>query len=364
MLRNKLLGLAAWLAVPATFSLAAFSLPATAWAEENPKVVRIAAVVYNIAGKTTYLNGAAVLKEGGLEKTLLDKGIKIEWVPASHSAVGPIINEGFASGKIDFASYGDLPPVILNASRPTVQLVSPWGRSGNSYLVVPAKSKATSIEDLKGKRIALHRGRPWEIAFANLVESKGLSFKDFKIVNVNPQVGAAALASGTVDGFFGLNDAHILEQRKVGRIIWSTKSAPPDWKLMGGLWASNDFIKKYPELTQTIVTAYVKTSYWTSQAANKDEYIREYATNALPEDVIRKDYDNDIVAWKDRWSPLYDDALLTHYKRVTSYAKQSGLVRNDVDLQQLLNPRFVEHALKELKLEHYWESKQVQANAK
>lgn len=78
MLRNKLLGLAAWLAVPATFSLAAFSLPATAWAEENPKVVRIAAVVYNIAGKTTYLNGAAVLKEGGLEKTLLDKGIKIE----------------------------------------------------------------------------------------------------------------------------------------------------------------------------------------------------------------------------------------------------------------------------------------------
>ena len=269
MLRNKLLGLAlsAWLAVPTALSIGILS--SSAWAEDTPKVVRIAAVVYNIAGKTTYLNGAAVLKEGGLEKTLLDKGVKIEWVPASHSAVGPIINEGFASGKIDFASYGDLPPVILNASRPTVQLVSPWGRSGNSYLVVPAKSKAASIEDLKGKRIALHRGRPWEIAFANLVESKGLSFKDFKIVNVNPQVGAAALASGTVDGFFGLNDAHILEQRKVGRIIWSTKSAPPDWKLMGGLWASNDFIKKYPELTQTIVTAYVKTSYWTSQAANK-----------------------------------------------------------------------------------------------
>ncbi len=351
MLHKKIyhLALAAMVALPAS----------VVFAEETPKVVRIAAVVYNIAGKTTYLNGAAVLTEGGLEETLAKKGVKIEWVPASHSAVGPIINEGFASGKIDFASYGDLPPVILNASRPTVQLVSPWGRSGNSYLVVPAKSKASSIEDLKGKRIALHRGRPWEVAFANLIESKGLSFKDFKIVNVNPQVGAAALASGTVDGFFGLNDAHILEQRKVGRIIWSTKNAPPDWKLMGGLWASNDFVKKYPELTQTIVTAYVKTNYWTSQDANKDKYIKTYATNALPEEVVRKDYDNDIVAWKDRWSPLYDDALRTHYQRVASYARQSGLVRNEVKLDQLLNPKFVEHALKELNLEHYWQSQQI-----
>ncbi|MCB5187353.1 ABC transporter substrate-binding protein [Methylobacillus caricis] len=336
-------------------------LAGQAFAEELPKVVRIAAVVYNIAGKTTYLNGQAVLTEGGLEQTLKDKGVRIEWVPASHSAVGPIINEGFASGKVDFASYGDLPPIILNASKPTVQLVAPWGRTGNSYLVVPAKSTARNLEDLKGKRIALHRGRPWEIAFANLVESKGLSFKDFKIVNVNPQVGAAALASGTVDGFFGLNDAHILEDRKVGRIIWSTKNSPPDWKLMGGLWASNDFIKKYPELTQTIVTAYVKTNYWIAQEQNKDKYIKEYGTNALPESVVRRDYDNDIVAWKDRWSPLYDQALHEHYRRATSYAKDSGLVRTQVSLDQLLTPRFVDHALKQLNIEHYWQGAEIQA---
>ncbi|MCB5184409.1 ABC transporter substrate-binding protein [Methylobacillus gramineus] len=334
------------------------------FAEDLPKVVRIAAVVYNIAGKTTYLNGQVVLTEGGLEQTLKDKGVRIEWVPASHSAVGPIINEGFASGKVDFASYGDLPPIILNASKPAVQLVAPWGRSGNSYLVVPIKSTAASLEDLKGKRIALHRGRPWEIAFANLVESKGLSFKDFKIVNVNPQVGASALASGSVDAFFGLNDAHLLEDRKVGRIIWSTKNSPPDWKLMGGLWASNDFVKRYPELTQVIVTAYVKSNYWTSQDKNKDKYIKQYGTNALPESVVRRDYDNDIVSWKDRWSPMYDQALYEHYRRAISYAREASLIRSEVNIDQLLNPHFVEQALKQLDLEHYWQGSALKAERK
>ena len=329
-------------------------LPSQSFAEELPKSVRIAAVAYNIAGKTTFMNGALLVKEGGLQEALEKKGIKLEWVPAAHSAVGPIINEGFANGTIDFAAYGDLPPIILNASRPTVQLVAPWGRNGNSYLVVPTASGAKSILDLKGKRIALHRGRPWEISFANLVESQGLTLKDFKIVNVNPQVGAAALASGSVDAYFSLNDAYNLVDKKVGKIIWSTKNAPPDWKLMGGLWASNAFVQKYPELTQLIVTSYIKVNYWTAQDKNKEQYIKEYAAQVQPESVIRRDYEEDSVAWKDRWSPLYDQALTEHYRRSVSYARKSGLIQNDVDLKQLLNPKFADQALKDLKLESFW----------
>ncbi len=330
-----------------------------ALAEDFPKVVRIASVAYNIAGKTVYMGSAALIAEGGLEDVLKSKGVKLEWVPAAHAAVGPIINEGFANGTIDFAAYGDLPPIILNASRPTVQLVAPWGRSGNSYLTVPINSTAKSIHDLKGKRIALHRGRPWEIAFANLLESEGLTFKDFKVVNLNPQVGSAAVASGSVDGYFGLNDAYNLVDKKVGKIIWSTKNAPADWKLMGGLWASNAFVQKYPELTQLIVTAYIKANHWTAQEENRDQYIREYAAQVLPESVVRRDYEDDSVAWKDRWSPLYDQVLITHYRRAASYAKQSGLVRKEVDVNQLLNPKFTNHALKELKLEDYWEAPSV-----
>jgi len=325
-------------------------------AEKFPPVVRIATVAFNINGKNIYLGSSALVTEAGLEKELNEHGVKLEWVPASTSMVGPIINEGFANKSIDFAAYGDLPPIILNGSKPRVQLVAPWGRNGNSYLVVPANSTAKNIKDLKGKRIAIHRGRPWEIPFGHLLEENGLSFADFKIVNVNPQVGAAALASGSVDAFFSLNDAYSLEDKKVGKIIWSTKNSPPDWKLMGGLWGRNEFVLQYPALTQLIVNSYVKASHWTAQDVNRETYLKKYASQAQPESIVRRDYENDSVAWKDRWSPLYDTALIEHYRRAIIYAKKSGLIRNEIDINKLLNPIFVKQALKDLKLESYWSS--------
>lgn len=328
-------------------------------ADNTPKVVRIATVAYNLNGKTRFIGNTELVTETGLEAELAKRGVKVEWVPASTAMVGPIINEAFANKTIDFASYGDLPPVILNGSKPRVQLVAPWGRSSNSYLVVSAKSTAKTINDLKGKRIALHRGRPWEVAFSNLVQKNGLKLSDFKIVNVNPQVGAAALASGSVDAFYSLSDAYNLVDKGVGKIIWSTKNAPPDWKLMGGLWARNDFVKQYPELTQAIVTSYIKANHWAAQEANKETYLKNYANVVQSESVVRREYEDDNVSWRERWSPLYDKALVEHYRQVTSYARESGLIRNDVDIQQLLNPTFVDKALKDLKLETFWAPSQL-----
>ncbi|MCB5184408.1 ABC transporter substrate-binding protein [Methylobacillus gramineus] len=342
---KKILGMTAGL-------LIAFSTALQA--QEELKVVRIASVATNVAGKTVYTGSAALVVNGPFSEELRKQGIKVEWVPAAISAVGPVINEGFASGKIDFGIYGDLPPIILNSNKPVVQLVAPWGTTANSYLVVPKGSTAKTIKDLKGKRIALHRGRPWEIAFANLLEANGLTFKDFKIVNVNPQVGAAALASGTVDGFFSLFDSYILEDRGVGKIIWSTKNAPIDWKLMGGVWARNDFVQKNSEVTQAIVTAYLRRVHWVAQEQNKETYIRDYSNKIYPESVNRREYEQDNVSWKQRWSPLYDAALKEHYRRVIDYAKVSGLTRGTADINQLLNPVFVSHSLKELKLESFW----------
>ena len=83
-------------------------------------------------------------------------------VPVSTAAVGTLVNEAFTNGSIDFAGYGDLPSVVVNASGTHTRLIVPGGVGSNTYLVVPAGSTAKSIVDLKGKRIALNRGRPWK----------------------------------------------------------------------------------------------------------------------------------------------------------------------------------------------------------
>ncbi|MEF1435385.1 hypothetical protein QWU86_11185, partial [Neisseria gonorrhoeae] len=105
--------------------------------------------------------------------------------------------------------------------------------------------------------------------------------------------------------------------KQVGKIIWSTKEAPDAWKMRAELWASDDFVRQYPDVTQLVATAYVRAAYWISQAQNRDVFIKILSASGQPENVVRREY---------------------------------------VDVNSLLAPQFVNNALKELKLEHYWDA--------
>ena len=167
--------------------LPAALLTAQAQAAE-PQTVRIATVAYANAGKTIFNGPSYVMdRDKWLEQQLAQRNIKLQWVPAATASVGTFVNEEFANRRIDFAFYGDLPSIIANASGVSTQLIVPGGSGNNVYLVVPPGSSAKSIADLKGKRIALHRGRPWELSFAKLLDANQLRFDDFRIFNLNPR---------------------------------------------------------------------------------------------------------------------------------------------------------------------------------
>jgi sulfonate transport system substrate-binding protein len=341
-----------------------FGLLTDAQAADSAKEVRIATVAYNVNGKVGFNGSAAIVeKQGWLKGELAKQGVKLTWVPVTAQSVGVTVNEAFANKSIDFAGYGDLPSVILNSGGVETRIVVPGGRGNNVYLVVSPNSTAKSLVDLKGKRIALHRGRPWEITFARYVESNGLKFSDFKISNLNPGAGAAALAAGNVDAFVTLSDAYQLEDKKVGKIIWSTKASAQDWKMRAELWGAKGFIAQNPAITQAVATAYIKAAHWTSQQANFDEYLKVANQNGQPEDVFRREYADDSVAWKSRWSPLFDDLVLDHYANVAQYSRKANLIRKDLNTSQLFEPRFLNAALKVLKLEGYWQPRKTAAKA-
>lgn len=315
-----------------------------------------------ISGVVTYVNGKiqlssldyAVEKEGWLRDELSKRGVKLEWYPVSGAATGPLTNEAFANHIIQFASYGDLPSIILNSNGAgeTTQLLVPTSPE-DVYLLVPKDSTAKSIDDLKGKRIAIHKGRPWELSLLRLLDSKGLTYSDFQIYNIDPQAGAAALASNGIDGLCTLS-AYGLEDKGFAKIIWSTKEAPHDWKVGIGIWGATDFIKQQPELTQLVVTAYVKAALWASQDANKDELIKARTVTGASESQIRRSYDDPSLSWHDRWSPLFTDEVYNHYKVDIGYSFDKKITRRSIDVNELLNPSFVNQALTDLKLQAYW----------
>ncbi len=341
---------------PVSLLLALFaSLSSLAAEPLKLKTVRIATVVFSNAGKVTF-NGPTYLmdKDPWLKQELAKRGVELEWVPAATASVGTFINEEFANKRIDFAFYGDLPTIILNSSGVSTKLLAAGGIGNNVYLVVPPDSTAKSIDDLKGKRIALHRGRPWELSFAKLLDSRHLGFDDFRIFNLNPQAGAAALSAGRVDGFFTLSDAFLLEDKKVGKIIWSSKQAPADWRMRAELFGASDFVAQQPQVTQMIVTAYLKALKWASEEQNKAEYIKLQAQSGQPESVLLREVEGE--SWKDHFSPLIDGNLRQHYQDGIAYSLKAKLIRNDIKVDDLLDARFVEQGLKDLNLSDEWKA--------
>lgn len=324
-------------------------------AAESTKL-RIAVVANSTSGTPTFVGPPLrLVDDPEFREALRQRNVELEWVPVTTAAVATLTNEAFTNKRIDFAFYGDLPSVILNASGIRTRLVVPGNLGTNTYLAVPVGSSATTLRDLKGKRIALHRGRPWEVSFAKLLESNGLRFQDFRIVNLNPQASAAALASGSVDAFFTLDDAYVLEEKGIAKVIWSSHEAPHDWKMRAELWGSEEFIQRNPELTQLLATATVRAMHWISRDENRDEYIRQQARFGLPETVIRRDADANQVTWKDYWAPLFTASLKKHYQQVVEHAYQNKLIRKPVDASALFaSPDFVNNALTELGLRQYW----------
>jgi sulfonate transport system substrate-binding protein len=307
------------------------------------------------SGKPVFTQLAAVItREGWLERELSKRGVRLEWVPIPGASTGPSINEGFANHSIDFASYGDLPSIIANAAGIETELIVPSGRGSDCYLLVPNDSVVRSIRDLKGKRIAVHRGRPWELPLSRLIDSVGLSYEDFTISNLNPEAGAAALAASKVDALFAIQ-GHALVERGVGKIIWSTAEAPPDWKMRAELWASKEFVRQNPELTQVVATAYVRAAYWASRQENFDELIKISARTGVSDSSVRKEYAARDFSLKDRWSPLFDEPVIEHYHRAIAYALDKHIIQKPIEFANAHDTQFVTAALKELDLVSYWQ---------
>ena len=352
-MKRLLTGGMVWLAVALSFAAEAADVPAA---------LRISTFAF-VENGTTSIRGTPlvdrVIEEGWLEAELNKRGVKLEWYPIVGDT-GAVTNEAFASSRIDFANIGDLPSILLNAGGIRTAVVAPSGRGSDMYLLVPNHSTAKSIRDLKGKRISVHRGRPWDLGLRKLIEAEGLQVSDFKITNLDPAAGAAALSAGKVDAHFA-NNGYLLEESGLGKIIWSTKGKPLHFKYRAEVWGTRDFIDRYPELTQLVVTAFIKASHWTSLEQNRAQVIRIATRNGTPEKVVRRSYDDASLSWKDRWNPLVDEVVRAHFRDVTAAARQDKLIAKPLNPDELVEPRFVTAALKALKLEGYWSPWQVSA---
>lgn len=338
---------------------------AAAAAADAPTVVRIGyASTPRIDQADGKLRGnvafAHIAEEGWLQEQLAQRHIDLQWVPIS-GELGPVTNEDFAAHRIDFAQIGDLPSIILNSRGFATRMLVGNGKGSDLYLVVPPDSTARSIRDLKGKRISVQSARPWELGFRKLAQANGLQWSDFKTFNLDPHVSVSALASGKIDAYFGISGP-AFEYNHTGRIIWSTKGTLAGKVRSGELWGTRDFIQNRPDITQLVVTAYVRALQWESQESSRAVVIHEAEVDGTPEQVVLARLDDKTVSWHDHASPLIDDLMIGHYREAARFAFETGVISHPVDAEALFDTRFLRQALADLHLQTAWTPSPAQGN--
>jgi sulfonate transport system substrate-binding protein len=138
----------------------------------------------------------AILKAAGLLDTL---PFKVTWATFTS---GPPMLQAMGTGAVDIGGVGDAPPVFAASGGENIVIVGARKTDfDRDAVVVPKGSPITSIQQLKGKKIAYGSGSSANYNLLTVLGKAGLSTKNVNLVSLQPSQALAAFTSGAVDAW-------------------------------------------------------------------------------------------------------------------------------------------------------------------
>lgn len=194
-------------------------------------------------------NGDLVVKhEGWLEEALPDT--EIEWKLFDS---GGSVNEAVAARSVDIGLAGSS-PVSRGLSQPLPYEV-PWIHDviGEAEALV-VKKDITSIEQLKGKKVATPLASTAHYSLLAALQDHQLTSKDVKVIDAEPDAISAAWSRGDIDGAYVWNPNLAKLKKDGGHVLVSSAELAKQGKTTYDLAVvTKDFAGKHPDAVKTWV---------------------------------------------------------------------------------------------------------------
>ncbi|PZX00584.1 sulfonate transport system substrate-binding protein [Pseudomonas sp. 478] len=285
-----------------------------------------------------------------LEKAFAGTGTEVQWF--FFKGAGPAVNEALSNQQLDFAYQGDLPAVVGRSNGLDTKLLAALGVRANLYLAVPKGSEIKSIEDLKGKKVAVFRGTNGHLVTINLLAAHGLTERDIKVINLDTGSTQAALVSNGVDAAFGGRELFKLRDQGLIDIVYDNPTQDVRYTRQTALVVRGAYEKEHPDNVQKVVDTLVDAAKWTSDDSHREAVFTEWAKSNEPAESLRADFTG--VSLRDKASPLVDNFLLGRYQAVADQAKEEKLIRRPVSIDGWFETSYLQKSLKAKGLETYW----------
>lgn len=298
-----------------------------------------------------FAGGAAGIAhaKGFIEEEFKGQDVRVEWI--FFKGVGPAVTEALSNAQLDFAFHGDLPSLVTRANGVKTRAVMAATSRSTLYIGVAPDSPIRRVQDLKGKRIAFTKGTASHLPIVRILEAHGLRERDLKIHNLDTPTAQAAFLAGDLDALIGA--AQLLKFRDLGqaRLIYSTK-ATPTFTSQSHITVTEAFANAQPDATRRVVRGLVRAARWTADPAHRQEVLTLWARAGTPVQHWEEELAGEPLAL--RTSPLYDPFLTARLHQALGDAQRFRLVRSDFDVDGWIDRRYVDAALKDLKLEGFW----------
>lgn len=329
-------------------ALSATLLALTVWlgsgsaqAETAPQVIRIGVPDLSTRNKP-YAPGAlgVAQRQQQLEKAFAESGTRVEW--HFFRGAGPAINEALANGQLDVVGLGDLAAIIGRSSGLQTRVLM-GSRGTNMFLASRPEAAIHKVEDLKGKRVAVYRGTADQLSFGRLLAGAGLREQDVKVISLDWTAAASALLAGQIDATWSNYNVLTLRDRGMS-IALSTQTLSLQATTQGTLLATQAFIDQYPQAVQKLVDTLVDNSASLIDPASYEQYlVAQEQASGIPVALAREESKG--MDLRFRFSPRLDPFLSSSLQESQRQASELRLIRKPFDVEQWLEPRFVEQAV-------------------
>ena len=310
-------------------AVAVAALLATSWAAAQETKVTLAMSGWTGFAPLTLAKEAGLFKKQGLD-------VSIKKIPQKdrHLAI--------ASGDVQCAATTVETWIVWNANGVSTTQIFQLDKSyGADGMVV--KPNITKISDLKGKTVAASApGTAPYFTLAWMLKKNGLSLKDVKIVNLEPQAAANAFVAGTTDLDAGMTYEPYLgavrAKPEAGKIIATTLDYP---MIMDTVGCTPKFLAENPKAAKGLADAYFEALEMIAREPKKSFEIMGTDVKQTAEQF---EASQKYLRWQDKAAnqKFFAGEHAAFNKEAADLLLESGIIKQVPDMSKLADTRFIQ----------------------
>lgn len=252
--------------------------------------------------------------------------------------------QAFSAGQLDAncQTLNDTIAFAPNSINGQVVVLVNDNSAGNDKIIVA--ENINTIQDLKGKKVALEEGLVDDFLLSFALEKNEMSRKDIQVVNLETGAAAAAFAAGQVDAVGAFPPFWLTAlKRKGSKELLSSAEFPgaiPDL-----LVVSQKLVNERPEVVQGLVKTWFDIREFMQKNSEKADAIMAKRANVTVEEFQLFKQGTKFFTVEDNLEAFAPGNTMKNMpyaaQEMTNFMLEVGLIKQAADLTKLFDDRFI-----------------------